>query len=123
MIEPLSVHTHGKLLTTAHDLGLLPGSSVKLDILKLYGFLPFLSSFLPFFFFFLCVYIILSFLSLSSFSGARSLSKGQGSNSSPSLTGCVTFSSSHLCGKEIKMPTSEPCCPHVEALSLRSASR
>ena len=57
MIEPLSGHTHGKLLTTAHDLGLLPGSSVKLDILKLYGFLPFLSSFLPFFFFF-CVCIL-----------------------------------------------------------------
>ena len=51
MIEPLSVHTQGKLLTTAHDLGLLPGSSVKLDMLKLYGFLPF-------FFFFLCVCIL-----------------------------------------------------------------
>ena len=64
MIEPLSVHTHGKLLTTAHDLGLLPGSSVKLDILKLYGFLPFLSSFLSFFLFFLCVYYIIFSLPL-----------------------------------------------------------
>ena len=97
MIE-VSVHTHGKLLTTAHDLRLLPGSSVKLDILKSYGF-------------------------LSSFSGAWSLSKGQGSNPSPSLTGSVTLSSSHLCGKEIKMPTSEPCCPQLEALSPRSALR
>ena len=46
MIETLSVHTHGELLTTAHDLGLLPGSSVKLDILKLYGFLSSFSFFL-----------------------------------------------------------------------------
>ena len=119
MIE-VSVHTHGKLLTTAHDLRLLPGSSVKLDILKSYGFLSSFSFFLSFFF---CVYIILSFLSLSSFSGAWSLSKGQGSNPSPSLTGSVTLSSSHLCGKEIKMPTSEPCCPQLEALSPRSALR
>ena len=49
MIETLSVHTYGELLTTAHDLGLLPGSSVKLDILKLYGFLSSFSFFLSFF--------------------------------------------------------------------------